>query len=527
MNQPSLGMGAAAVLFLALGAAAAPAQDKGRNSAVPVDTAAPDPSLAGQKPVLTGPAVFKLDEVSAFSKERDPGGQWVQCSTQPGKQVKRYPKLNSKKPLYGSVVFDASLVAPSVGTVFHFVLDESGAASGVESPKAEAAKSSPLVATLAKALTGEKTAPSPPKPPGLTPYDRLYFDVNRDLDLTNDQAIQPAKEPPFPRSPQEGPIFEDLVVPLDFGAGLGNRPVRLIPRLRGFEPDRAYVEFVPAVARKGKISIGEHEYTASLRQTRMISGRFDRPVVNLEITPVSGPAPSRLSLSSNWLCAMRELDGRPYTFSATPLGDELIVKPYQGDYGVLRVGPGGRAITKLGMLGELVSKDMLVTAGNVTAVTFPAEFPREHRLPVGDYTPLRAALDYGRLKVRIHALGLAFPEPADDGEPRPQAAYAIQVRKDKPFVLELSGKPAVMFAAPRKNQTFKPGDEVKLEALLTEPSLGVMIAGLWDSSRKRGEIKIRDGAKEIALPDYERLDPTVVICDSSGKQVAEGKMPFG
>ncbi len=527
MNRCWLVVSPAALVFLALGASVGAAEEKGPKKDAAIEDAASKAGPAGKSPALTGPAVFKLDEVPVFGKEegaagspgRYPGGQYVQCSTQPSKQVKRYPKLNSKKPLYGSVVFDGSFVDPSVGTVFHFVLDQSGDAPLAESGKPEAAKSNSLLATLARALSGEKPEP--------VPYDRLYFDINRDLDLTNDRVLKPAKEPPFPPSPYEGPIFEDLVVPMDFGPGLGMRPVRLIPRLRVLGPDLAYVEFVPTVARKGKIRIGKEEYTACLSQTQMISGRFDRPLVDLELKPVSGPAPSRRSsFSSIWLCAKREFDGRLYTFSATPLGDELTVKPYEGEYGILQVGPGGRAITKLGMLGELVSKDALVSVGKMTLPP-PEELPREHRLPVGDYTPVRLALDYGRLKVSIQASTLAFSQPADEGEARPPAVYAIRIRKDKPFVFELSGKPAVMFTGPRKNQTFKPGDEVKIEAVLAEPSLGVMIAGLFDASRKRGEIKIHDGGKEIAMPDYERLDPTVVIRSPAGTQVAEGKMPFG
>jgi hypothetical protein len=533
MNRRWLVVGAAALVFLALGTSIRAAEEKGPKKDAVIKEAASEPGEAGKAVVLTGPAVFKLDldEVPAFDregyKEAYLVGQYVQCSTQPSKQVKRYPKLNSKKPLYGSVVFDGSLVDPSAGTVFHFVLDESGGAGRAKSEKDEAAKSSALLSTLAKALTGEKTEPPPPKPPEPILYDRLYFDVNRDLDLTNDRVLQPAKGPPLRPSPYKGPTFENLVVPMDFGPGLGKRPVRLIPRLIVLGPDRAYVDFVLTAGRKGKIRIGKNDYTVSLDQRQMISGRFDRPLVDLDIRPTSGPAPSRRSFSSIWLCAMREFDGRLYTFSATPLGDELTVKPYEGYYGVLRVGPGGRPITRLGMLGELVSKDSLVSAGSITTLPPPEEYPREHRLPVGDYTPVRVGMDYGRLKVSIQALGFALREPAEEGETRPPAVYAIRIRKDTPFVLELSGKPAVVFTGPRKSRTFKPGEEVRIEAVLTEPSLGVMIAGLWDASRKRGEIKIRDGGKEIALPDYERLDPALVIRDASGKQVAEGKMPFG
>lgn len=245
MNRRWLVPIAPLLVFLALGASLGAAEEKGPKKDAAIENAASKAGPAGKSLAFTEPAVFKLDEVPAFGSEEAaagspdpfPGGQFVQCSTQPSKQVKRYPKLNSKKPLYGSVVFDGSFVDPSVGTVFHFVLDESGDAPRAESGKREAAKSSSWLATLARALAGEKAESPQPKPPEPVRYDRLYFDLNRDLDLTNDQVLKPAKEPPFPPSPYEGAIFEDLVVPMDFGPGLGVRPVRLIPRLRGRAPD--------------------------------------------------------------------------------------------------------------------------------------------------------------------------------------------------------------------------------------------------------------------------------------------------
>ena len=46
-------------------------------------------------------------------------------STKPYKEVKAYPKLKSKHPLYGKVAFDIDL-SNRKGIEFHFVLDESG-----------------------------------------------------------------------------------------------------------------------------------------------------------------------------------------------------------------------------------------------------------------------------------------------------------------------------------------------------------------------------------------------------------------
>ncbi len=80
-----------------------------------------------------GEAVFDMRERSAFTVEQSPPGpivmltrgQYAPCTTTPDKEVKAYPKLKSKRPLYGKVTFDPDPVTRK-GIEFHFVLDESG-----------------------------------------------------------------------------------------------------------------------------------------------------------------------------------------------------------------------------------------------------------------------------------------------------------------------------------------------------------------------------------------------------------------
>jgi hypothetical protein len=79
-NRRPVVVGAAALLFLALGTSICAVQERG-----PKKDAASEPGAAGENPLLTGPAVFKLDEVPAFGRKGYSGGQYVQCSTQPSK----------------------------------------------------------------------------------------------------------------------------------------------------------------------------------------------------------------------------------------------------------------------------------------------------------------------------------------------------------------------------------------------------------------------------------------------------------
>ena len=103
----------------------------------------------------------------------------------------------------------------------------------------------------------------------------------------------------------------------------------------------------------------------------------------------------------------------------------------------------------------------------------------------------------------------------------------MHIRKDKPFVLDFSNKPEVLFASPAKDQAFKPGDEIRVAAVLVDPALDIMIRGLADTKRsQKVTLKIADG-RESSYEQPLSLDPIVTITDSSGKTVSEGKMPFG
>ena len=75
-----------------------------------------------------------MEEVPAFGKEEVdgtpryhyPSGMYIMCNTMPSKQVKAYPELKSKRPLYGSVTFDRDSLDPKQEKKLYFVLDESG-----------------------------------------------------------------------------------------------------------------------------------------------------------------------------------------------------------------------------------------------------------------------------------------------------------------------------------------------------------------------------------------------------------------
>jgi len=422
--------------------------------------------------------VFEMEEFSVFEYEGPLGarlqmGQYVrECSDQPNDKVTAYPAFKSDKPIYGTATFDMSLVRYGTGIDYCFAIDESGG-------------------------TG-------------TGYDRFYFDGNHDLDLTNDAAVAPMDNVPGQinsnRRGSQDVFFEYLQFDLDYGPDEPSWPAKMMPRLvRYTGSDR--VSFIVPTARRGKIVLGSTECEAVLSQAYGLTGRYDRPTTGLYL----GDARESLPFLCSWPC----VDGTFYILSPTPAGDKITVRRYTGPFGVFEVSAGRRD-----MEGGTVELGWLQTREGIIDV---AKCPREEgklKVPVGDYRPFRLGVRLGQLRV---GFALNIPQPGET--PAKAPVFTIEIREHHPFVLDFSGKPEVVFRSPAAGARFKAGEELKVEALVYEPEMDVLIAGLEDTTRKLGNaIKLPDGAE---YQRYQSLDPVVKITNSSGECVAEGKMPFG
>ena len=483
-------------------------------------------------------AVFKLQEVSVFDEadhrdfQRFTRGQSAQCNTEPDEKIKVYPKLKSDRPYYGTVVFNRNFHDPGSGIEFHFVVDESGEKGRIAVSPAKTPEPS-MLDRLAEALTGnkKKKAVSAPVTATVT-YDRLYFDANRDLDLTNDPVLSPLAEISAGALPQwtakQKVPFDYLTVRFDAGDDLGVRPCRMLPRLTVSEyegKEYASVGFVSTKLRKGDIQVGPRRYHAVLAQPYVVSNRFDQPFTGLYLTAI-GFLPQRSHwLGADQLSAMRQIDGKYYSTSCTPAGDKLTVKRYDGEFGVLEIGAGGRKIEKLSVQGSLHTQTAAISVGTQSVISGQLEPARQCRLPVGDYAASLLRFEFGRLRIQLSE------NYHSDGHPRDRQnnpfVYGIKIRKEKPFVLDFSNEPEVMFASPAKDQTFKPDDEITVKAVLTDPVLDIMIRHLDDTTSKdKQTIKLSDGRTRTSERNLS-LDPVVKITNSADKVVGEGKMPFG
>ena len=137
------------------------------------------------------------------------------------------------------------------------------------------------------------------------------------------------------------------------------------------------------------------------------------------------------------LMAMHKIEGTYYRFSATPAGDKLFVRPYDGDFGTFEVGAGGRDIyPETNMQGSLCSEYMVVAVGELKHRRLRSV--KSCRLPVGDYLPGSLTITFGLLRIEV-SKNYHF-----DGKPRDRGGsplfYDIKIRKDKPFVLDFSNK---------------------------------------------------------------------------------------
>ncbi len=438
--------------------------------------------------------------------------QGAPCSTTPAASVV-YPKLKSKSPLYGCITFAGAASGSTVGNGFHFVIDESAPLD---------AKKTGGEQNASKQSAPSRTGTRKPATAGAK-YDVLYFDANLDSDLTNDPVRTPSKKPARGLSTlgvsSEGTrIFDCVDVKPNGDSQPGTRSTRLLPWLHVQSRQQAYLVLMSTVVRKGTIRIAGHSYEAMLG-----SRLYGSPGSLLLKTDESLGTRSSTRWKPVPLNTLHQADGGFYTVSTSPKGERVTVSPYRGKFGQFKIDSRERGIEKLGAVGTLQSKEQLVVSVGKPEYYYTAERPKKCRLPVGDYQSSYLTVDYGSVTVRLSANRYDL-----SGQRTTQATYGIKIREDRPFVLDFSGQPAVVFTSPTKDNVYRPGDKIVLKALVLEPSLDLMIRGLYDTTQETGTRAAQNEQGEsVSVPRHASLHPSVSITNSSGTEVAKGKMPFG
>jgi hypothetical protein len=206
------------------------------------------------------------------------------------------------------------------------------------------------------------------------------------------------------------------------------------------------------------------------------------------------------------------INGKYYSFSKNKSQDRLFVNEYSGQFGKLVAGKGGRDITGIKMRGSLQSEDISVAIRPSDGVDGP-EYTSDCMLPVGDYRPASMSFNYGRVGFSV------FNNSHNDVQgrsinDRPEV-YGIKIRRDKPFILDFSNKPAVAFTLPAKDQRFKVGAEIEVKALIIDPKLDIMFLNLYETETDD------NGKSKCTI-----LHPKIVITRADGTEVTSGPMPF-
>jgi len=263
--------------------------------------------------------VFKLKPTSVFKINPElrlyfARGLWIDTQETPLSEIKAFPKFKSSRPLYGRIVLgDNDDADPSAKRSFAFVLDSTH-------------EDRPL-------------------------YNLLTIDLDRDLDLSNDRIRfplrrqSPANMLPYPGIQWQA-YFPPMHIPLQSGDGR-ERSLEIIPRVIVY-PQQTTLSLVTAVANQGMLSIDGRQFRAVLGHSMDIPGWFDHARNTLYLTRADTGKPFYWQ-GGDQLKTWHRINGTFYGFSATPIGDQLSVRPYRGPMGTLKIGAGPRKLDRMSL----------------------------------------------------------------------------------------------------------------------------------------------------------------------------------
>jgi hypothetical protein len=441
----------------------------------------------------SGQFVINLKEISAFKVPKRnhmdfAGGIYAWPKDEPFKEVKQYPDLHTDKPLYGDLPVYSDLL--NVVKALHWVIDESaGSGKG---------------------------------------YDTFYLDINNDLDLGNDKPLTVQESPPKgavlkKEDMKQQTCFSSFTLEFD-NDNNSSHSIEVMPRL-WFYNDSPRLNLVPTTVRRGRFKLAGKKFDVYLGYDS-VRDKLNDPLCSFFLVNKDDQETPATWEWAGSLIATHRIGSSWYQFSATALGDKVTATKYEGDFGTLELGAGSRDFKNLGIKGSAFSSDRhgLAIGGNISEAGAKS-LSYSCQLPTGDYTLASTTIQYGPLSISISQ------NYHSDGQRRakirPKLAfekwiYGIKIRKDRPFVLDFSTEPEVLFVEPTRAQRFKTGEEVNVMAVLIDPVLDIMIRRL----RKMMDTYDSDGKKR-RNQKLTSLDPKVLITRAGGEKVGEGVMPFG
>ena len=214
------------------------------------------------------------------------------------------------------------------------------------------------------------------------------------------------------------------------------------------------------------------------------------------------------------LHSYHNIDDELYEFMLIEGDTKIAARPYQGPVGTIKLGKGGRQLEKVGFRGSLFMK------GGISAPIGTMRQVEECHIPVGDYTlgmfPC-LYVTYDNLYFRISNYSNARRRYSEK-----DIIYPILVRQDKPYVLDFSNKPMVIFDHSHRSQTtFSRGDEIKFYTSLIDPKLDIRIERLHDRYVIVDREYKRSDGTVFRTKVNKSLDPFIVIARADGEIIAE------
>ena len=287
-------------------------------------------------------------------------------------------------------------------------------------------------------------------------------------------------------------------------------------------PPNHMASFINRMERENRQDLKQGQITLANRSYKILLGeKPEREFYIYDIESGIGPY-----WWGSWsLNSYHKIGDEFFEFKLIEDGNKIAARSYKGPLGTIKAGKGGRELEKVEFNGSLYqNKNVAVPIGKIKE---PWPDPvTEYAIPVGNYTACIMSVTYDNLSIRISNNYHTNAQGKSAGK---EIVYGMQVHEDKPYVLDFSNEPMVIFDQPSANQTtFSRGDQINFAAVLIDPKLDIMIRGLNDTSVKVDkEYKDANGKVIQTAKVSKSLDPNLVIARADGEVVAEGVMPFG
>jgi len=364
----------------------------------------------------------------------------------------------------------------------------------------------PLVLALGFVLTGCKKETPPPQQTAPAPTS------TQDQTAAEEPASQPSPEQQVSAKEKEFLSAPDVVT-----CELEKTTISKLDLPKG-----NMASFIRRMERENRENVKQAQITLADRPFKVILG--DKPEREFYLYD-TGTGIGPYWWGSWSLHSYHKINDKFIEFMQVEDGKKIAARPYKGPLGTIKAGKGGRELAKVEFKGSVHQKANVAAPIGIIEERSP-EAVTECTIPVGDYTSYIMHVTYDNLDICISNNYHTNAQGVNSGT---DIVYGMMVREDKPYVLDFSNEPMVVFDQPAASQTtFSRGQEIKFAAVLIDPKLDIMIRGLEDTSVKIDkEYKDATGKVYRTLKVDKSLDPNVVIARAGGEVIAEGVMPFG